>query len=254
MHFSKWIVFLVLCSIVNFAATSTITLKFAQAASSVKAAGFPKSLSNASYACTQFFSKILNSSFSTITQCGRGDIQLQGSEITRSSVSTDGCSYGVWILFWFFLGCALAAIIIICCSGFGVGRTCCECCGKPCAPACGGKFPTITYPSMWVLLNLIAYLIVLGIISFLTILGFLSTDIANKSATNLSGLVPAAFEYITDMRAITRTQILGLPDTISAQVTAVNTRLSGLHSVNSSAFALINALSVLDSLVFDLQV
>jgi hypothetical protein len=238
------------CSI----SASPVLSNFAQAASSVKAAGFPKSLSNASYAATQFFSTVLNSSFTAVTQCVRGDLGISSTEIVRGSASTDGCSYGVWILFWFFFGLSLMLVLLTCCAGFGVGRTCCNCCGKPCAPACGGDLPTMTYTNIWAVLSLLVYLALLFLILLLTILGFLSIRSANQSATQLADLVPAVFDHVSLIRENTQSQILSLMPTVSAHLYAANKKLSGLTMLNSTAARLLDALSALDSSIFALQV
>lgn len=249
----KLIVFYAIITFSTSTASSVLS-GFAQAASSAKAAGFPRSLSNSSYAATQFFSTVLNKSFATVTQCVKGDLGVSGTEVVRSSATTDGCSYGVWILFWFFLGLSLMLLMLSCYTGFCVGRTCCECCGKPCAPACGGNLPTITYSNMWAGTNLFFYLVLLFSTLLLTVLGYLSTKNANDAATRLADIVPSTFDYITDVRDSTRGNILSLASSVSAPFAAANKKLSSISTVNTTAAALLIALSGLDSLIFDLQV
>ena len=242
-----------LCSDINVNA-SVLVLKFAQAASLAKSAGFPKPLSNASQATTQFFGTRLNRSIYAITQCAEGDFGVKKSEIVRSNLSDDGCSYGAWILFWFLFGIALMLTLLSCCFGFCVGRNCCECCGKPCAPACGGNAPTVTYSHLWVGTNFALYIALIGIVLFLTILGYLGTITANTSATRFADSLPACFNYLTELRGSVNAQVLGLSSTVADPLYIANKRLLGLNTVNVSSLALTQALTSLDSLLYDLQI
>jgi hypothetical protein len=241
----------ILCSATNVDA-SLIIFKFSQAASSAKSAGFPNSLSNSS---TQFFGTILNKSFTAITQCVGGDFGVKKSEIIRSA-SGDGCSYGVWILFWFLFGISVMLILLSCCIGFGVGRNFCECCGQPCAPACGGNTPTVTYSHLWVGMNFALYIALLGAVLFLTILGYLSTIIANESATRFADTLPASFSYLTDLRGSVTVQVRGViqESTVADSLYVANKRLVGLNAVNTSSIALDRSLARLDFLLYDLQI
>jgi hypothetical protein len=242
-----------LCSVTSVN-SSELILKFAQAASSAKSAGFPKPLSNASQASTQFFGTILNRSFYAITQCAEGELGVKKSEIVRNNFSDDGCSYGVWILFWFLFGISLMLTLLSCCIGFGAGRNCCECCGKPCAPACGGNTPTVTYSHLWVGTNFALYIALLGIVMFLSILGYLSTTTANESATRFAATLPGSFNYMTELRGSINTQVLGLSSTMADSLYMANKRLVGLNAINRSSLALEHALRSLDSLLYDLQI
>jgi hypothetical protein len=231
---------------------SSLVLNFAQAASSAKSAGFLPN--NSSRASTQFFGTILNRSFSAIIQCAEGDFGVKKSEIIRSSSSDDGCSYGAWILFWFLFGISLILVLLSCCIGFGFGRNCCDCCGKPCAPACGGNAPTVTYSHLWVGANFVMYVALLGVVLFLTTLGYLSTIIANESATRFAETLPASFNYLTELRGSVALQVLGLSSTVANPLFSANKRLDGLNAVNISSIALDKSLMRLDTLVKDLQI